>query len=260
MKVLLFICLCSTLTFAQGEMALNNILQIPLKAERFVGIDNFGDVYYIKERTLFKKSRTETFQFKDFQLGAIGEVDLLNPLKVTVFFPDYQTAVILDNNLNEIRRIPFAMEPPYLNIKNATTANDNRLWVFNEDNQQLAIFNYREKTNHLLSRPIAETYMTHKSNFNFCYVLTKKQLRLYNIYGSMLHSISSNGIQKMTLSNDKILIMRNDSIYLLIENLSIEKAIKTPELTIKDLYLSDDFLYIYDGEMIHKLKLTKTQN
>lgn len=260
MKVLLFICLYSTLTFAQGETVFNNIAEIPLKAERFVGIDNFGDVYYIKERTLFKKSRSETFQFKDFQLGAVGKVDLLNPLKVTVFFPDYQTAVILDNNLNEIRRIPFSMEPPFLNVINASTANDNRLWTFNEDTQQLELYNYRDKINYTLSRPIAERYVTHQSNFNYCYLLTDKNLRVFNIYGSLLNSIPAKGIQKIALSNDKILVLKNNTLSLLTENLSLETFIKTPELTIKDLYLSDDFLYIYDGEMIHKLKLTKTQN
>lgn len=259
MKVIFLIFLYSTLTFAQGEMILNAIEQTPLKAERFVGIDSYGAIYFIKERTLFKKTKTESFQFKNFQLGEIGEVDLLNPLKITLFFPDYQTAVILDNKLNELRRIPFAMEPPYLNIKNASTATDDRLWVFNEDTQQLEIFNYREKTNQTLSRPIAEIYKTHKSNFNYSYVLTEERLRMYNIYGSLLHSIPSEGIQKISLSNEKVLILKNNNLFLLTDKLSVEKPIKSPDLTIKDLYLSGEFLYIYDGEMIHKSKLTKTQ-
>ncbi len=247
-------------TFAQSEIISNTQEKIPLKAERFIGIDTYGDLYYLKNRTLFKQTKTETFQFKDFQLGTVGSVDLLNPLKITVFFPNYQTAVILDNKLNEINRIPFAMEPPFLNIKNATTANDNRLWTFNEDNQQLELYNYREKTNQQLSRPLSENYFTHKSNFNFCYLLTNKNLRLFNIYGSLLSSISAEGIQKMSLSNDKLVVSRNDSLVLLSENLTKKESIKMPDLPVKDLYLSDEFLYIYDGEMIHKLKLTKTQN
>ncbi|MEX0997506.1 MAG: hypothetical protein WDZ45_10690 [Flavobacteriaceae bacterium] len=257
--IVLLTILCTFSVFAQSEILPNTLEKIPLKAERFVGIDNYGDLYYIKNRTLFKQSKTETFQFKDFQLGAVGSVDLLNPLKITVFFPDYQTAVLLDNKLNEVKRISFAMEPPFLNIKNATTANDNRLWTFNEDNQQLELFNYRENTNQQLSRPLAEKYNTHKSNFNFCYLLTDKNLRLYNIYGSLLSSTTADGIQKMALSNDKLVVMRNNSLYLLTENLSKETLIKTTDLPIKDLYLSDEFLYIYDGEMIHKMKLTQTK-
>lgn len=246
--------------FAQGEMNLSTVNTTLLKAERFVGTDNFGDIYYIKNRTLFKVSPSEIFEFKDFQLGTIGNVDLLNPLKITLFYPQYQTAVILDNKLNEIRRISFVMEPPFLNVANATTAADNKLWTFNEDTQQLETYNYREKINHTLSRPIGEKYITHQSNFNFCFVLTEKNLRVYNVYGSLINSISAEGVKKMSLLNDKILILKEDTLLLLSENLSVETAIKTPELTIKDLYLSDDFLYIYDGEIIHTLKLTKTQN
>lgn len=247
-------------SFAQSEMNLSTINQTPLKAERFVGTDNFGDLYYVQNRTLIKKSPSETFEFKDFQLGAIGNVDLLNPLKITLFYPQYQTAVILDNRLNEIRRISFVMEPPFLNVANATTAADNKLWTFNEDTQQLEVYNYREQVNYTLSRPIAEKYITHQSNFNFCYVLTDKYLRVYNVYGSLVNSLPVEGVKKMSLSNDKILVLKEDTLWLLSENLSVETALKTPDLTLKDLYLSDDFLYIYDGEIIHKLKLTKTQN
>ncbi|MDX1783310.1 MAG: hypothetical protein R3361_04050, partial [Aequorivita vladivostokensis] len=32
--------------------------------------------------------------------------------------------------------------------------------------------------------------------------------------------------------------------------------LKLPEITIKDLQLTNDFLYIYDGEILHKFKLT----
>lgn len=247
-------------TFAQGEIKLSTVEKIPLKAERLVGVDNFGNIYFIKNRTLHKKSTTENLEYKDFQLGTIGNVDILNPLRITVFYPQYQTAVILDNKLNEIRRIPFSMEPPFLNVINATTAADNRLWTFNENSQQLEAYNFRDKVNFTLSRPIAEKYITHQSNFNFCYVLTEKKLRVYNVYGSLINSIPAEDVKKISLSNDKIIMLKKESLVLLTENLSVETAIKTPDLTIKDLYLSDDFLYIYDGEIIHKMKLTKTQN
>lgn len=261
MKCLVFILIfCNFISFAQSETSLISIEKIPLKAEQFIGIDSYGELYFIKNRTLFKQTKTESIQFKDFQLGAIGSVDILNPLKITLFFPDYQTAVILDNKLNELNRISFSMEPPFLNIQNATTANDNRLWTFNEDNQQLELYNYRDQINQQLSRPLAENYLYQKSNFNFCYLLTESHLRLYNIYGSLLKSIPNDGIQKMTLSNDKVLILKKDSLFLLTENLSKEEPIKSPDLNIKDLYLSDEFLYIYDGELIHKMKLTQTKN
>lgn len=261
MKYLIYIPLFFPFVFfAQSEIKTSLVSQFFLDANRFVGVDAQGGLYYIKKNTLYKETSSETFEFKNFQLGIMGNVDILNPLKITVFFPEYQTAVILDNKLNQMRSIAFAMEPPFLNIKKATTANDNRLWTFNEDNQQLELYNYRDNTNQQLSRPLSENYTTHKSDFNFCYLLTDTNLRLYNIYGSLLKSIPNDGIQKMTLSNDKLVILKKDKLFFLTENLSKEVSIKTPDLNIKDLYLFDEFLYIYDGEIIHKLKLIQPKN
>tara|TARA_R110000850_G_scaffold203228_1_gene329528 strand:+ start:149567 stop:150352 length:786 start_codon:yes stop_codon:yes gene_type:complete len=252
---LLFFCLFTSLA-AQGDGSISVIEKTPLKAERFVGVDNFGAVYFIKDRTLFKQLNTEVFNFKDFQLGSIGSVDLLNPLKVTLFFPDYNTTVILDNKLNEIERISFAMEPPFLNIINATTANDTRLWVFNNDSQQLELYNYRNKNHQVLSRPLSETYVTHTSNYNFCFLLTEEKLRIYNIYGSLLESIPNSKITHLSNNNDRLIYKTGNELVLLSEKLSVKRTLTFDEIKIKDLFLSDEFLYIYDGEFIHKTAIT----
>ncbi len=261
MKLLLFfIVLISCVGFAQSEINLEAVDEIPLKANRFVGVDHLGSYYYIKNNTLFKTAGTELFQFKDFQLGTPGEVDLLNPLKITLFYPDYQTALILDNKLNEIHRISFAMQPPFLNIQNATTANDNRLWVFNEDSQQLELYNFRDKINKVLSRPVSESYLSQESDYNYCYVLTETHLRLYNIYGSLLQRIPLENVQKLSLSGESLVVLQDNQLTLFSKQLEQINRIKSPELTIKDLFLSGEFLYIYDGETIHKMKLIKSQN
>src|SRR5690606_27891875 len=246
--------------FAQENGAFSVIEKKSLKADTFVGIDSYGDWYYIKDQTLFKKTSSETFSFKDFQLGNIGSVDLLNPLKITVFFPTYQTAVILDNKLSEIQRISFTMQPPFLNVSNATTANDNRVWVFNEDTQQLGLFNYRTGNYQALSVPISEDYITQKSNFNYCFLLTDKQLRLYNIYGSLLQGIPSGSAKEIAISQHWVVLKSDTSIKVYSAGLTGFFTLKNTEIDIKDLYLTDDFLYLYDGEFLHKTKLTETQD
>ncbi len=241
---------------AQNKGEITRLTKTPLKAERFVGVDHFGALYFIENRTLFKQDKEEVFNFKDFQLGAIGSVDLLNPLKITLFYPDYNTAVILDNKLNEIERISFAMQPPFLNIINATTANDNRLWVFNNDTQQLELFNYRTKNHRELSQQLSETYKTHTSNYNFCFLLTEEKLRIYNIYGSLLESIPNTGITHLSNNNDRLIYKTGDELVLLTEKLSVKRRLSFDEMKIKDLYLSNEFLYIYDGEFLHKSAIT----
>lgn len=241
---------------AQHDGSVSITEKTPFKADSFVGVDHFGALYFIKNRTLFKQENEKLFNFKDFQLGTIGSVDLLNPLKITLFFPDYNTAVILDNKLNEIERISFSMEPPFLNIINATTANDTRLWVFNNDSQQLELYNYRNKKHQVLSQSVSETYITHTSNYNFCFLLTEEKLRIYNIYGSLLESIPNTGITHLSNNNDRLIYKTGNELVLLTEKLSVKRKLSFDEIKIKDLYLSNEFLYIYDGEFLHKTAIT----
>ena len=38
----------------------------------------------------------------------IKKVDLINPLKVTLFYEEFNTVVLLDNQMNEIQKIDFS--------------------------------------------------------------------------------------------------------------------------------------------------------
>jgi len=242
--------------FAQAKVDVTVEKKIPLKANTFIGIDKYNALYYLKNKTLFKQTLTESFQFNDFQLGNIGSVDILNPLAITIFYPNYNIAVVLDNNLNEIKRISFAMEPPFLNVVSATTANDSRLWIFNADNQQVEIYNYRNNSKQELSRPIPENFITQKSNFNFCFLITEEKVRLYNIYGSLLQSIPNENYSVFSESNNRLIVKKENFLILFSEELKESQILNIPEIAIKDLFLRDEILYIYDGEFIHHLKLT----
>lgn len=260
-KVFFFFLVClSTCSFSQENYRVKVVEKTALTANRFVGVDSYNDLYYIHKRSLYKKTPSNTYSFNDFQLGDIGSVDLLNPLKITIYYPDFNTVVILDNRLNEIQRVNFNLQPPFLNVAGATTANDNRLWIFNIDSQQLELYNYRTHKQQPLSLPVSETYVTHQSNFNFCYLLTENKLRMYNIYGSALASLPNNSYDNFVIDKERLLVSKDNQLILISENLSKTYFIKSPEIAIKDLYLTDDFLYLYDGEFLHKTTLTLTKN
>src|SRR5690606_27875901 len=104
---------------------------IPFVADRFIGIDNFKNTYFIKDRVLHKRGTDGDFIFNALQLGRITSVDIINPLKVVVFFQDTNTVVLLDNKLNEIERISFNNLRQFINVSTATNAGNNSLWIFN---------------------------------------------------------------------------------------------------------------------------------
>lgn len=235
----------------------------PLITDRFVGVDNYKNTYFIKDRILHKQGEDGDFVYNALQLGKISSVDIINPLKLVVFFQDTNTVVLLDNKLNEIERINFNNLPQFLNVGTATTAGSNSLWIFNMDTQQLEIYNYKTKFQTVVSQPFPGKLLSQASNFNYCFTLTEKKLRAFNVYGSFLNEANAEGYEKIVQQNENIVALKENTLYYIpnfakrdVESLAETVTLDLPEITIKDLQLTNDFLYIYDGKNLHTFTLT----
>lgn len=232
-------------------------------ADRFIGIDNFKNTYFLKDRVLHKRGEDGDFIFNALQLGRITSVDIINPLKVIVFFQDTNTVVLLDNKLNEIERISFNNLRQFINVSTATNAGNNSLWIFNIDTQQLEIYNYRANMQTVVSQPLPGKLISQASNFNYCFTLTEKKLRAFNVYGSLLNEVVNEGYEKIVQLNENLVALKENSLFYIPdfarrngESLKETVKLELPEITIKDLQLTNDFLYIYDGKNLHTFTLT----
>lgn len=80
-----------TISLVWKSFSQQNVFEIidkkPLQADALVGVDSYGDIFFVQENTLYKQLADGMYNFKDFQLGKIGQVDILNPLKIIVFIP-----------------------------------------------------------------------------------------------------------------------------------------------------------------------------
>ena len=227
-----------------------------LDADTYIGFDSYNELFYIKDQVLFKKSASSIFNFKDFQLGEIHSVDITNPLNIAVYYSDFNTVVLLDNRLNEIERINFNDLTDFTNTSNASLAANNSLWIFNIDQQQLELYNYRSQNKVLVSQPIQGKVLSQASNINYCFILTEKKIREYNIYGSLISELDHDGFQKIIQWNENLVALRNNQLYFIAKESKQIDKIKSPEINIKDLQLIQDFLYIYDGNILYTFKLT----
>ncbi|WP_347374097.1 hypothetical protein [Aequorivita sp. Q41] len=247
--------------FSFGQ-TLTAVTEIPFVADSFIGFDSYKNAYFIKDRVINKQGPDGNFLYNDLQLGRITSVDIINPLKVVVFFQDTNTVVLLDNKLSEIQRINFNNLAQFLNVSTATNAGNNSLWLFNVDTQQLELYNYRAKVQTVVSQPFSGKLISQASNFNYCFALTENKLRAFNIYGSMLNETLSKGYEKIVQQNENLIALKENALYYISDFAKRNETpketvkLKLPEITIKDLQLTNDFLYIYDGKNLHTFKLT----
>ncbi len=258
----LFVILFLTVFQFSIAQSLVSVSKTPLVADTFIGIDSYKNTYFIKDRVINKQGPDGNFLYNDLQLGKITSVDIINPLKVVVFFQDTNTVVLLDNKLSEIQRINFNNLPQFLNVSTATNAGSNSLWLFNVDTQQLELYNYGSKLQTVVSQPFPGKLLSQASNFNYCFILTEKKLRAFNIYGSLLNEITSEGYDRIIQQNENLIALRENKLFYIPDfpkhNNTVEHkttALKLPEITIKDLQLTNEFLYIYDGENLLTFKL-----
>ncbi|MDC7994561.1 hypothetical protein [Altibacter sp. HG106] len=255
MKWLFTILLLSSMLTHSQELKL--VASVPLVADQFIGIDAYDNTYFVQDMALRKEGPLGSFVFQDFQLGPLASVDIINPLNVVLFFEEANTVVFLDNRLNEIERLNFNTLTEFTNVGKVTNAGNNRLWLFNIDTQQLELYNYRSGRKTVVSQPFRGSVLEQASDFNYCYVLTDTSLYAFNIYGSILWKRPMEVATHVLQQDENLLLVSNGSLQWYPEGSSEPQAVYTPEINIKDLQLTVDFLYIYDGKKLHSFTLTQ---
>lgn len=240
------------------ELSLENSTN--LKTERFVGVDSYNSIYTIKGRTLFKTTANNTIEYAALSLGSIYDVDLINPLKITVFYKESNTVVILDNTLNEITRVNFSSLENPKNVSHATTAGDRRLWIFNSDFQQIELFDYRLNMVLVEFPPIREIPEVLASNFNLCWVILDNTLFTYTIYGGLADEkqIAYN-FEKLTSHKDFLIGLYKNQLFTQDKDTFDFEPLKISENDIEEFSLIGRKLYIYNGEALQEFSIKPTK-
>ena len=250
----LIIVLCIQTAIGQGY---NKTTQTPLSASQFIGYDSYDNFYTITDQVLSKENATQGYKFTDFQLGNITSVDIINPFNVVVFYAQTNTVILLDNKLSLIEQINFNLLEDIANISSVSNAGGNKLWLFNADSQQLELYNYRNNTKNSISLPIAEIPTDQASDFNYNYLLTPSGVKVYTVFGGLVKSVAFQGGEKVITHKGRVLVVKDNMIYEIIENSFKLLSIKTTQISIQDLQVFEDFLYIYDRENIHSFVVQK---
>jgi hypothetical protein len=247
-RITFILLLCLQYAVSQSYVKTN---QSPLSVSQFIGYDSYNSLYTITDMVLNKKNTSGVFRFTDFQLGNITSVDIINPFNVVVFYADTNTALLLDNKLSLIKRINFNLLANIANISSVSNAGGNKLWLFNADSQQLELYNYRNNTKNIISLPITEILTDQTSDFNYNYILTPTSIMVYTVFGGIVKNIPFLGGEKIISQKGRVLVVRDNMMYEIIEDSLKLLSIKTTQISIQDLQVFEDFLYIYDRKNVH---------
>ncbi|WP_338731679.1 hypothetical protein [Mangrovimonas cancribranchiae] len=246
----------SSYMFSQENINTKSIDTIDIQENTsWINIDNFETTYIIKENTFYKLTEQEHFNYSNYQLGKPSTVNIFNPLKINLFYEDFNTLIILDNRLAEIFKIDFNTTLPYKNVLCVSTGNDNSVWLFNTDTQTLELYDFKKNIIKAKSQPLAEQPISMTSNFNFCWLLTPNYIYKYNYFGSLIYKIKNNAFESISQFNERLYLAKQNKVYLYDEENSNYRKVDTSNLLIKQFFVNHETLYIYTGKTLNKLHL-----
>ena len=265
MRILVFI-LFSVVLYpaeAQEEISVKLLDSISLNADNFIGVDDFENYYYTKGNTLYKQTSDQTYVYTNTSLGVITTVDITNPLKILLFYRDFNTIVILDNRLNELTdRINLSNVPYGKYAAFATIASNNNLWLFSLDDAILTLWNYEIQETVFDSQPLSfylddfETALQ-VSSYEYCWVLSDKGILQFNEFGSLIATVKLEKIMALQPYGSGVLYLEKDEVFYL-ENESAKKL-----ATVNKIHLSTNFfvnkntLYFFHSDWLYRYRILK---
>ncbi|WP_395065922.1 hypothetical protein [Flavobacterium sp.] len=260
MKYILYLLvfLASNFSFSQNDkLKLTKIDSISIEADAFIGYDGFGNYFYTKNNVIYKKAGTSSVQYQNLSLGKITKVDILNPLKVIVFYEGFNSVIVLDNQLNEIQKVDFSsLETPVV-ASAIGISGQNKLWVFNTLNQQIGLYDLNTATYQNLGMPIRDGISYYQTDFNYFQWIDKQnQWNICTIYGRIFQNGKvENATNLQLLPENKVLFIDKEKLYLRDRNIDKRYQIEIVEKSFKKIYYKDQILSIFTDKGITNYKI-----
>jgi hypothetical protein len=223
----------------------------------FVGFDGMGNLYYIKNNVLYKKNNNELWQYKNISLGKITKIDFQNQLKIMLFYENFNTIILLDNQLNEIQKINFSENETPIVVAAASVAGQNSLWLYNSLSQQIGLYDYLKGTFRSITPPFIGIVKYYQSDFNNFYWIDEG-LNWYavDIFGKITTIGKTPEFEQIQIvSSQEIVVAKNGNLF--VQNISKGKffTIENVEKSFKNFYYKDQILAIFTNQGITNYKI-----
>jgi hypothetical protein len=249
--------LFSLSVISQEEILATKIEALNTNCDKCLGFDNQKNTYSIKNNVLNKKSDTESYQYNNLSLGIIFKVDFQNPLEIVVFYKNFNTVVLLDNQLNEIRRIDYNLFSYPINIEATSLSSQNQIWIYDSISSKIGLHNVNTGSIKWISTMLENTIVYYESDYTHFYWIDNQYIMYrISIYGTIekLGIIPNFDFIQLTKDNTCIYKTNNQLYYYNLKS-NISNKIAIDEKIISNFFFRDGILSIFTQNEITNYKI-----
>ncbi len=218
--------------------------------------DKFDNCYYLSDQELIKNNNE---RFNSVNIGEITKIDFYNPMQIKIWFEKFNMLILLDNKLNEIIRLDFKKLNDNIEVTNISNSNKNFVWIFDQNNDEILKYDFFKNRilNNIKIKVKGKLYEI-ISDYNSLWILTSNELMKVNYNGLLDYKMPNlDNFNKMRFFKKNIFLASDDSVgYLNIKELKIN-LFKIPKLFIKDFFVINESLYIYEEDFYKRFLIIK---
>lgn len=182
--------------------------------------DKFGAGYVLNNTNELVKIAPDDDRVMKYSLLRYGRpmnVDATNPLKVLLFYKDFSTIVLLDNNLSE-KSVLKLQEKGFFQVSAACTSLDNKVWIYDALNYKLTKIDERlnvvlqsEDFGLLFNQNLIPTFMREANEHLFVSV-PDNGILMFDLYGAYIKTLPLKNVNSFQVIKDQLVYFEDGKL------------------------------------------------
>lgn len=209
--------LCCSFAFQTNEP----IVRIKFPEQKsHIEIDGFGNMYVINNNEIIKYNAAGVLQkkFSTKRYGKIDFVDAMNPLKILVYYKDFQQIMFLDDQLTETSSMISIETLGYEQTGVVCSSTNNSFWLYDKQNNELLRFNSDLKAlvktgnlKRILDIDIKPNFMQEHNNYIYLNCPSEGIL-VFDIYGTFYKTIPLKNLKEFNIVNGDVFYFETNTL------------------------------------------------
>ena len=230
---------------------------VRLQASMYFGKDHLKNDYYASSN-VFKKNGTDgLFQYQNITLGILKKVCFTSPLQLLLFYEDFNSVVLLDNQLNETHRVDGNVFETPIKIEAFGLSGQNNIWLYDGFSQKISLYNLKTRAYKNISTPLNSKIKAYFSDFNtFYWIDEANNLFSISIFGKIKMLGFVDAFDAVQIVDDKtVILLKNNQLFYRNMVLQQEFEIEVVEKRLDNFFYSNEILSIFTHNRVSNYKI-----